>query len=118
MIQLKTKLSDLYGNNLLEMSNTAKRRKLQLILDILNCFENVGKYFLIQTISNVCLQIQFSVCASQVMLYSELLKIQEAIARDDFKEGKITKNNYDSIVMKAKQKFVKGLLKHKNKFKN
>ena len=118
MIQLKTKLSDLYGNNLLEMSNTAKRRKLQLILDILNCFENVGKYFLIQTISNVCLQIQFSVCASQVMLYSELLKIQEAIARDDFKAGKISKNNYDSIVMKAKQKFVKGLLKHKNKFKN
>ena len=52
------------------------------------------------------------------MLYSELLKIQEAIARDDFKGRKISKNNYDSIVMKAKQKFVKGLLKHKNKFKN
>ena len=52
------------------------------------------------------------------MFLSELLKFQESIARDDMVAGKLTKNNYDTIVMKAKQKFVNGVLKHKNKFHN
>ena len=61
-------------------------------------------------------QIQYSITASQVMLLSELLKIQENIAREDMLAGKLTKKNYDTIVSKAKQKFVNGVLKHKNKF--
>ena len=120
MIGLKTKLSDLYGNNVSNMSNTAKRRKLQILLDILHCYENVSKFrnFDDYKIPNFSFQIQYSVSASQVMFLSELLKFQESIARDDMVAGKLTKNNYDTIVMKAKQKFVNGVLKHKNKFHN
>ena len=39
--QVKTKLSTLYGCNVETMSHTQTRRKLQLILDIISCWEKV-----------------------------------------------------------------------------
>ena len=40
--QVKTKLSTLYGCNVETMSHTETRRKLQLILDIISCWEKVS----------------------------------------------------------------------------
>ena len=39
--QVKTKLSTLYGCNVETLSQTQTRRKLQLILDIISCWEKV-----------------------------------------------------------------------------
>ena len=53
--------------------------------------------------------------AKQVLLLSELLKIGEAIARSKLKENIISKDSYSKTVVKLKQRFVHGLMKHQNK---
>ena len=50
--QVKTKLSTLYGCNVETMSHTQTRRKLQLILDIISCWEKV---VYIHLFHNLCL---------------------------------------------------------------
>ena len=41
LCQVKTKLSTLYGCNVKTMNHTQTRRKLQLILDIISCWQKV-----------------------------------------------------------------------------
>ena len=48
--QVKTKLSTLYGCNVETMSHTQTRRKLQLILDIISCWEKVLSVHLVSII--------------------------------------------------------------------
>ena len=115
MIELKSKLSQLYGSDTSKLTKPELQRKLQLLLDLCNCFDKVSMFIGCNIFTNSYFQIQNSVTAKQVLLLSELLKIGETIARNKLKESIISKDSYSKTVMKLKQRFVHGLLKHQNK---
>ena len=51
--------------------------------------------------------------AKQVILLSELLKVQESIAKDFLLERSLQREKYDKIVMNLKEKFILYVKKHK-----
>jgi len=100
MIQLKEKLSENYGCNLLKLNRTQKQRKLQILMDIHNCYQKIQPF----------------VCAQQVVLLSKILKVRENVAKEDLLAGIISKNSYLKLVTKSKIEFMNAVLRHKNKF--
>ena len=119
MIELKSKLSQLYGSDTSKMRRPELQRKLQLLLDLCNCYDKVSLLYwmgaMFSIFTNSYFQIQYSVTAKHVLLLSELLKIGEAIAKNKLQENIISKDSYSKTVMRLKQRFIHGLLKHQNK---
>ena len=64
---------------------------------------------------NVLFQIKYSVEVRDVKMITELLMVQESLAKDDLKAEIIDKERYRQIVMKTKQRLVISVLKLNNK---
>ena len=116
MIELKTKLSQLYGCDTVKLKKPELQRKLQLLLDLCDCFDKVDIVKLMQVLpNNITFQIQHSVTSKNVLHLSELLKIGEAIAKRKLNENFISKESYTELVVELKQRFIHALFKHQNK---
>ena len=60
-------------------------------------------------------KIKYSVEAADVKILTELMKVSESLAKEDFNFGIIDQERYKQIVMKTKQELVRSILQFKNK---
>ena len=98
LLGLKLRLCQIYGG-LQDITRPARERRRQLLMEVLDS----------QT------KIKYSVEAADVKILTELMKVSESLAKEDFNFGIIDQERYKQIVMKTKQELVRSILQFKNK---
>ena len=77
----------------------ARERRRQLLMEVLDTQS----------------KIKYSVEAADVKILTELMKVSESLAKEDFNFGIIDQERYKQIVIKTKQELVRSILQFKNK---